>query len=125
MKNAILTTVLVASLSALACSTKTAAPVSTSTADRITALSKLAGNATTGKTVYETTSAPKCAGCHGTTGAGASGFPSITSSGMQSVEVLAGYILNGSPGGMPKQEALNDQQVADLIAYLKSPTFGK
>jgi mono/diheme cytochrome c family protein len=99
---------------------------STATADRTAKVATLTGNAAAGKTVYETTSSPTCQGCHGADGVGTSASKNV---GLQepskndSVSELAGYVLNGI-GSMPKQTALSDQQVADLIAYMKQ-TFGK
>lgn len=88
---------------------------------RIETIKGLTGNAAAGETVYTTTSSPKCIQCHKADGKGSEkGAPSLVEpSANDPVEELAGYILNGK-GKMPKQESLTDQEIADVIAYMKA-----
>ncbi len=118
-------------LVACASTTSTPAPTTATVSERLLNITKLTGNATAGKTVYETSSSPSCASCHKSdgTGSGADGlFPELAEpSKNDPVDELAGYILNGVAGKkaqMPKQSSLSDQQVADVVAYMKQ-AFGK
>jgi mono/diheme cytochrome c family protein len=87
----------------------------------------LTGNAANGKLVYETKASPACVSCHKADGKGGPvagltepaadlGEPSQN----DEAEELAGYILNGKGTDMPKQTALSNQDVADVIAYMKA-----
>jgi cytochrome c oxidase subunit 2 len=122
---------LLSALLLAACTSSTSAPTTsnnptTSSADRIASIAKLTGNTAAGKTVYETSSAPKCAACHGADGKGndAKKFPELAEpSQNDDVAELAEAIVNGK-GKMPAQKSLTDQQIADVVAYMKA-TFGK
>jgi cytochrome c553 len=87
--------------------------------DRPAEVAKLTGDPASGKTVYETSSAPTCASCHKADGKGDIGPALAEPSKNDTAQVLAKYILDGV-GSMPKQTALSDQQIADLIAYMKA-----
>lgn len=104
-----------------ACSSSTSNPSTPATSERIAKISTLPGNAAAGKTVYETTASPACVSCHKADGKGQGNlYPSLVEpSQTDPVDELAGYILNGKNTGMPKQTGLSDQQVADVIAYMK------
>lgn len=92
------------------------------TAERVANISKLTGNATAGKTVYEKAASPTCASCHQADGKGdkSRSYPSLVEPAANDpVSELATNVLNGK-GVMPKQTDLTDQQIADVIAYMKA-----
>ena len=92
------------------------------TADRIASISKLTGDATAGKTVYEKAASPTCLSCHQADGKGdkSRSYPSLGEPAANDpVSELATNVLNGK-GVMPKQTDLTDQQIADVIAYMKA-----
>lgn len=115
-----------------ACSSSTATPSPAAvdggvTADRPAAIAKLTGNAAAGKTVYEVKSSPKCVSCHNADGKGGP-VPGLTTPAADlaaaaqhdPTEEIAGNIVNGKNKDMPKQTTVSDQEVADLIAYMKA-----
>jgi cytochrome c oxidase subunit II len=111
-----------------ACSSGTATSTTTAGAERLTAISKLNGNAGAGKTLYESTTTPTCASCHKADGAGGGAFPGLAEpSKNDDVAELAGYIVNGvkkDAATMPAYANLSNQQIADIVAHMKA-TFGK
>lgn len=70
------------------------------------------GDATAGASLYAST----CAACHGADGAGGSGPSLVTTVPGQSDQRLTD-IIQGGTGSMPAQ-GLDDQQTADVVAYL-------
>jgi mono/diheme cytochrome c family protein len=96
---------------------------SSSTPDSGTSRAKtvagLTGAAAKGKTLYETNG---CQGCHGPTGAGTPAGKNLVSSFKDdSLEELAGYVINGIPPSMPAYGAdLSDQDIADILAHGKA-----
>ena len=68
------------------------------------------GDAANGESIVNT----RCMGCHG-------GNPSIENAGSMTDDELRNLFANGK-GGMPPQN-LNDQEVLDVIAYLRE-TYG-
>lgn len=95
--------------------------------DRTTTIPKLTGDAAAGKVLFESTATPKaCADCHKKDGVGDSAkkYPDLHEPAKNdSVAELSGAILLGE-GDMPAFEStLTDQNIADIIAYLKS-AFG-
>lgn len=92
------------------------------TADRVASISKLTGDATAGKTVYEKSSSPTCLSCHQADGKGdkSRSYPSLVEPlANDPISEIATNVLNGK-GVMPKQTDLTDQQIADVIAYMKA-----
>lgn len=117
----------------LACSSSTSTPSTSSTpdastgGDRPAAIAKLTGNAANGKTIYEVKSSPKCGSCHRADGKGGPVDGLTTPAADLSepaqhddAEDIAINIVNGKGKDMPKQAALTDQEIADVIAYLKA-----
>jgi mono/diheme cytochrome c family protein len=119
---------LFALLLAAACSTKTTTPTTGPVAARLTAISALTGNATAGKALYESSATPACASCHKADGTGNGPYPALGEpSKNDDVAELAGYIINGvkkDAAVMPAYANLSDQQIADIVAHMKT-TFGK
>ena len=79
---------------------------------------EVTGDAVNGESLYAT----NCSACHGADATGSSG-PDLTS-GATAVstftdEQLSDVIMNGI-GSMPAISSLDDQGVADVIAYLRS-----
>ena len=83
--------------------------------DRAVAISELSGDAEAGAPLYS----ENCSRCHGATAQGGSG-PNLVShiKDHDEAEVID-VILEGS-GGMPSFNSLGDQQIADIIAHIKS-----
>lgn len=82
-------------------------------ADKDTGGTDIDGDAAAGADVY----ASNCAGCHGANGEGGSGPALADEVPEKSDADLEGIITNGT-GSMPGFE-LEDQEMADLIAYLR------
>ena len=80
----------------------------------------LEGDAAAGADLY----AANCAACHGADGSGGTG-PALTEEvpAHESDEELLHHIIEG-PGDMPSFDWMTDQQLADLLAYLRA-TFGE
>lgn len=107
-----------------ACSTTTTTNDAGTTTDRPAAIAKLTGDATKGKVVYETTSQPTCLSCHKADGTGGPGsgytIPGLAEPAKNDpVDEIATVIVNGK-GAMPKQSSLSDQDIADVVAYMKA-----
>jgi mono/diheme cytochrome c family protein len=79
-------------------------------AGRVDTIVALEGDAANGATLYATT----CAGCHGADGQGGSG-PRAT--GRDAVEV-ASVILSGEEEMPAYADQFDDQEIADIIAWL-------
>lgn len=88
----------------------------TTGADAVLALT---GDATNGATVY----GASCAACHAADGSGGSGPSLIEEIPELTDEQIAGIILNGYEE-MAAQSSLDDQEVADVLAYCRE-TFGE
>lgn len=82
-------------------------------------ITKLTGNATNGLVVWGS----NCASCHGPAGKGVTGTgPSLVEGHAADHDdaYLAKFILNGE-GTMPSfSSSLSNQQIADVIAYIRS-----
>ena len=75
------------------------------------------GDATAGADVYAAT----CTGCHGADGTGdaVKGFPDLTVTSLSTAEIEE-RVRNGE-GVMPAYEGqLEDQEIADVVAYVES-----
>jgi mono/diheme cytochrome c family protein len=77
---------------------------------------------TAGKAIWDANS---CAGCHGADGKGSASFPSapdLTSAkidGKPDAELKAS-IKNGKGSGMPAYSSLTDEQLTNVVAYIRS-----
>lgn len=85
----------------------------------VDAILALTGDATAGATTFSNV----CAGCHGADGASGYAANLVEVAPTLDDAVIVGTIINGdSTGGMPAQD-LSDQEVADVLAYVRA-TFG-
>lgn len=90
--------------------------------DRAASILGLEGDAATGATLF-TSSGCSNDSCHGADGVSGPASPSLDTSVLASDDAqIVNTFLNGK-GGMPAQSSLDDQQLADLLAYV-SDTFG-
>lgn len=90
--------------------------------DRAAIILGLDGDATSGASLFMT-SGCNIMGCHGDDGLSGSASPSLDMSVPAATEAqLVDTFLNGK-GGMPAQSYLEDQDLADLLAYV-TETFG-
>ena len=80
------------------------------------ATNELMGNIDNGSTLY----ASRCAACHAADGTGGVG-PDLTSSSVDQLDdsMITNIIVNGS-GGMPAFGDLSEQEVADIVAFMRS-----
>jgi len=85
------------------------------TADPITEILALSGDASSGEELYPS----HCAACHGADGEGGTA-PSMTELiPPLSDEEIVDAIYGGTSGGMPAYSAqLSEQEIADVLAYL-------
>ena len=76
----------------------------------------LMGDVDNGSTLY----ASRCAACHAADGTGGVG-PDLTSASVdqQDDSMITNIIVNGS-GGMPAFGDLSEQEVADIVAFIRS-----
>lgn len=86
-----------------------------SPSDRAISISEMMGNATTGESVYQS----NCASCHGANARGGSGPNLISELKNHDDAEFIDVILEGE-GSMPGFSKLEDQAIADLMAYLHS-----
>lgn len=77
-------------------------------------IADLTGDATAGASVYS----DNCALCHAADGSGTSG-PNIQDPSAYNQDDLITTVLDGQ-GTMPSFDALEDQEIADVIAYVLS-----
>lgn len=90
--------------------------------DRAAAIFALDGDAASGATLF-TSSGCSSEACHGPDGLSGMATPGLDTSVAASDDPqIVNSFLNGR-GGMPPQGSLDDQQLADLLAYV-SDTFG-
>lgn len=82
---------------------------------RVGAVLALQGNADAGKDLYTS----NCTGCHGTSGKGGSAGKDIAHVARNEPEDAIEAIVEGEDS-MPAFDSLSDQDVADIIAYLKT-----
>ena len=87
-------------------------------ASEVDAILALTGDATAGATVFSNT----CAGCHGADGASGYAANLVEEIPSKDDAFIVNIIINGDGGGMPAQD-LSDQEVADVLAYVRA-TFG-
>lgn len=81
--------------------------------DRIDTIVGLTGDPVAGEPVFQT----HCAACHAATAVGGSG-PNLV--GNTDTEFMAGQILNGGETMLPFADTLDDQAVADIMAWTMS-----
>jgi cytochrome c551 len=86
--------------------------------DRVSAILELEGDVAAGETVY----GGSCAACHGGDGSGGTGPDLVESFANLGDEEIVSVIIDGK-GSMPAQSSLEDQDVADVLAYGRD-TFG-
>lgn len=80
----------------------------------------LKGDVTRGQTAFNKT----CATCHGTDGNGTASGPSLKEPAKNDpTHEIIETVINGKGTLMPSQAALPDQEIADIVAYVKA-TFG-
>jgi len=93
------------------------------TQTRTQRIAALTGDVAAGQLVYENNG---CSGCHGATGTGTSSGKSLTATLKNDPRAdVLDTLLNGVPNtAMGSYASLEDQQLADLYAYMKA-TFGK
>lgn len=82
-----------------------------SLADREANIASLTGDAAAGETTY----AANCAGCHGADGSGGDPGPNIVGA---EAEEVAEYVLYGEDEMPAFAASLEDQDIADIIAFL-------
>jgi mono/diheme cytochrome c family protein len=87
---------------------------------RAMTIAGLTGDPVAGRTIYESTASPACASCHQADGNGNAAYPNLHGPARNNaVQSLATTIINGA-GQMPAfGTQLSDQQIADVIAYIK------
>ena len=83
--------------------------------ERAIEISQLDTNVRAGEPLYQTL----CSGCHGTQGRGRIGPNLVAHIEHHDIEEFADYILEG-PGSMPSFGYLDNQEIADIIAYIKT-----
>ena len=77
---------------------------------------ELVGDATAGATVYSA----NCTGCHGADGLGDTA-PALADIAAEFDDAqLAEIVVNGTDEGMPAFPQLSEQEVADVVAYLRT-----
>ena len=92
--------------------------ISCGPSDHALKIADMTGDPVNGKVVYESKTSPSCASCHGATARGGSG-PNIKSEVSDEGEFID-FVLEGE-GSMPAYDSqLTDQEIADLVAYVKS-----
>ena len=79
------------------------------------AIAALEGDATAGEPLYSN----HCASCHGATAGGGSGPNLVKELKDHDLEDMIDVVLDGD-GSMPPFDSLEDQQIADIMAYIKS-----
>ena len=84
----------------------------------VDAILALTGDATAGGTTFANT----CAACHGADGASGYAANLVEEIPSKDDAFIVNIIINGDGGGMPAQD-LSDQEVADVLAYVRA-TFG-
>ena len=87
-------------------------------ASEVDAILALTGDATAGATTFSNT----CAACHGADGASGYAANLVEEIPSKDDAFIVNIIINGDGGGMPAQD-LSDQEVADVLAYVRA-TFG-
>jgi len=83
---------------------------------RVPAIAALTADAAAGAQVYSST----CASCHGPAGKGATARAIVSDVAMLSTQELATIAINGYGLMGPVGASLNDQQVANLAAWMKA-----
>ncbi|MBL8684668.1 MAG: cytochrome c [Myxococcales bacterium] len=92
------------------------APACGASAAQISAVTSLTGTASAGQSVYSS----QCQSCHGTNGRSGSAGRNIVQVAQSNTNAAVGVILLGD-GTMPSfDNTLTDQQIADVIAYVKT-----
>ena len=83
--------------------------------DRAISLAEIDGVAADGKALYDA----NCASCHGMTARGGSGPNLVKELAEHDDADMIEVILTGD-GSMPPYDSLEDQEIADIMAYIKS-----
>lgn len=84
-------------------------------ADRTATIVGLSGDSANGETLYSST----CAACHGADGSGGGSYPALAGLSI-SDEAKVDIILYGD-GSMPSYEdSYEDQDIADILAYINT-----
>jgi mono/diheme cytochrome c family protein len=107
------------SLNAAACSDSDTS--TGGTGDRTATILALTGDTAAGQTSFEQTcglGAPSCHNMDGTAGTG-SARDLTTDAVTMTDEFIVNTMLNGQ-GSMPPQDALDDQVIADIVAYVRA-----
>lgn len=86
-----------------------------SASDRAITISELEGDATAGKAPYD----QNCMSCHGATAQGGSGPNLVKEISEHDLADMIDVVLDGD-GDMPGFSNLEDQEIADIFAYIKS-----
>ena len=81
---------------------------------RVDDILALTGDSGSGASVYS----GNCAACHGADGEGGTG-PAMSDAASGSDEEIVETVLNGE-GSMPSFSSLEDQEIADLLAYINA-----
>jgi mono/diheme cytochrome c family protein len=102
----------------VACGDKDTGTGGDSGASEVDAILALTGDATAGATTFGNV----CAGCHGADGASGYAANLVEEIPSKDDAFIVNIIINGDGGGMPAQD-LSDQEVADVLAYVRA-TFG-
>jgi mono/diheme cytochrome c family protein len=87
--------------------------------DRVDTIAALSGDETAGADVFQT-----CVPCHGADGSGGTGNSLIERAPVYDKKGLITYIIDGGVN-MPPQSSLDDQEVADVVAYVRAEFGGK
>ena len=84
-------------------------------------IAKLTGDAANGKTIFDS----NCAGCHGADGKSGSAGPNLVEGALTALTTaqMAQSVVDGK-GIMPAFTQLSNQEVADVVAYVKGPLAG-
>jgi mono/diheme cytochrome c family protein len=88
-----------------------------SSGSRVDTILALTGKAADGKTPQQN----NCGGCHGLDGKSGSAKEDTVALAKANARSFVTYVLNGAPSkGMPAFGTLTDQQIADILAYVKT-----
>jgi alcohol dehydrogenase (cytochrome c) len=94
----------------------TAGAGGSSTTDRPTAIAALTGDVTSGQALFTA----KCVSCHGSDARSGSAHENTPQTATSETEFAIQIILSGKESMPSFSGTLGDQQIADILAYLKS-----
>ena len=94
---------------------------STDEETRYDKIAKLTGDSANGKAVYDS----NCAGCHGADGKSGAAGPNLVEGALTALTVaqMAQAVVDGK-SVMPAFTQLSNQEVADVVSYVKGPLAG-